>query len=126
MARLCTCERYRPGESFVLHRDCRLCWLYHNDPRYRTLWGGEPLPVQESQLMPSLLQRTKSFAQASLEYVRQGLPQVSEEEYQRRISICQTCEFLQADYCMKCGCKVIGKVLTKARWGSEHCPINRW
>jgi hypothetical protein len=29
MARPCMCER--PG--------CRLCWLYHNDPRYQAIWA---------------------------------------------------------------------------------------
>lgn len=22
---------------------CRLCWLYHNDPRYHALWSGQPV-----------------------------------------------------------------------------------
>lgn len=31
----------RPCETWHAERpDCRLCWLYANDPRYRRLWGG--------------------------------------------------------------------------------------
>lgn len=32
------CDRHVPGEPFVGGRDCRVCWLYHNDERYRTRW----------------------------------------------------------------------------------------
>jgi hypothetical protein len=27
------------------HPDCRLCWLWDTDARYRKLWGGDPATV---------------------------------------------------------------------------------
>ena len=29
--------------------ECRLCWLYENDPRYRAHWGGGVLPARRSK-----------------------------------------------------------------------------
>lgn len=40
MKRPCVCDRFIPDQPFVLGRDCRRCWLFHNDPRYHQLWGG--------------------------------------------------------------------------------------
>ena len=48
--RPCTCENVRPGPYTA--GQCRLCWLYHNDPAYRALWGapgeagGPPTPAR--------------------------------------------------------------------------------
>lgn len=54
--RPCVCDRFVPGEPWVLGRDCRLCYLYHNDPRYKALWCGDsPPPVGDAFfLMASL------------------------------------------------------------------------
>ncbi len=41
MARPCVCESARPGP--YTPDQCRLCWLFHNHPDYRQLWGG-PAP----------------------------------------------------------------------------------
>lgn len=34
--RPCMCERFK-GAAYS-PGDCRLCWLYHHDPRYQRLW----------------------------------------------------------------------------------------
>lgn len=98
---------------------CRLCKLYTTDPRYQALWDDQPVP-------PGLLQKAGNFARSVASYVAAGLPQVSEEEYQRRIAICQACAFLKNNTCLKCGCNVIGNVLTKSRWQTESCPLKLW
>ena len=41
MIRPCNCDRQQGGE-WVIGRDCRLCWLYHNDARYAKLWNDVP------------------------------------------------------------------------------------
>jgi hypothetical protein len=43
MKRPCSCDRFEPGRPYDPARDCRPCWLYGNDPRYRELWDG-PAP----------------------------------------------------------------------------------
>jgi hypothetical protein len=47
MTRPCTCDRYDPSAPYTLDQ-CRVCWLYHNDPGYRALWHGNPTsPTRE-------------------------------------------------------------------------------
>lgn len=43
MNRPCSCDRLL---------DCRLCWLYHNDPRYTKLWNDGPRSGSSSLLSP--------------------------------------------------------------------------
>ena len=38
--RPCLCDNFVPGEPYQAGRDCRRCWLYHNDERYRVHWGN--------------------------------------------------------------------------------------
>lgn len=48
---------------------------------------------------------------------------VSTEERERRLAICQACEFLvEGKRCLKCGCHVNWKT----RLAAWHCPIDRW
>jgi hypothetical protein len=49
---------------------------------------------------------------------------VQEEEFDRRMSICRSCEFLKkpAEQCSKCGCFM--KLKTKI--DRAHCPIHKW
>ncbi len=119
MQRPCTCDRINQDGSYSLE-DCRLCWLFRFDPRYRKLWGGESIQ------QPSLLQRAGSFLRSSANYVIRGMPQVSEEEYQRRVNICQACEFYRDENCLKCGCRLLGKIVAKCRWATETCPVGKW
>lgn len=119
MKRLCTCDNcLQPGE--FRPGDCRLCWLYHNDPRYQTLWQEEP---------PSLLQQATNLGQAAIRHLLNGRKKVSKEAYDRRLAICQApCEKWNRDVnsprCLhkKCGCFL----KTKAWWESETCPLGKW
>jgi hypothetical protein len=49
---------------------------------------------------------------------------VDQEEFDRRMAICDTCEFLKkpAKQCAKCGCFM--KLKTKI--DRAHCPIHKW
>jgi hypothetical protein len=41
--RPCTCNQFRRGKPFDMDKDCRACWLFEHDLRYRELWSdGEP------------------------------------------------------------------------------------
>lgn len=79
------------------------------------------------QAEPNWWQKALTFVQAAAAHVTQGMPQVTEEEYQRRIHICQACDFFKNGSCLKCGCQVMGTGLfTKARWKNQVCPISKW
>jgi len=51
---------------------------------------------------------------------------VSDEERDRRLAICRSCEFLikteKSERCAKCGCFVTWKTKLEA-W---HCPVGKW
>jgi hypothetical protein len=51
-------------------------------------------------------------------------PRSSQKEEDRRMAICEGCEFLKrpAKQCSKCGCFM--KLKTKLERG--HCPIHKW
>jgi hypothetical protein len=38
MSAPCYCGRFRRGEPYSLDQ-CRVCWLYEHDSRFRALWG---------------------------------------------------------------------------------------
>lgn len=45
MKRPCGCDSCVIGEPWIRRRDCRFCWLYWNDPRYRQLWNEPAAPL---------------------------------------------------------------------------------
>jgi hypothetical protein len=49
---------------------------------------------------------------------------VSEEDFEKRMSICKKCDRYDESQsrCMECGCFM----LLKARLGTESCPLYKW
>jgi hypothetical protein len=49
---------------------------------------------------------------------------VKEAEFDRRMAICRSCEFLKrpAEQCSKCGCFM----KLKSKIDRAHCPIHKW
>lgn len=72
----------------------------------------------------SLLERAKNFAGAAARYVQSGFKNIPDEEYEKRLQVCKSCEYLKDEVCTLCGCYVS----IKARWATEDCPDNpsRW
>ena len=85
---------------------------------------------------PSFLDQVMSFGKAFTKHAVNGFRQVTEEEYQRRLSICTgnetipRCEYYRDEYpggqCGKCKCGLKGKIVAKLRWSSEGCPLGKW
>lgn len=48
--------------------------------------------------------------------------QVSDEEYERRLDICKTCEKLHEGTCLACGCYVELRAASRA----AHCSHKKW
>lgn len=57
-------------------------------------------------------------------FVAKGMPVLSEEQAQQRLSICGECEFfISAEKrCGKCGCYME----VKAKMATTKCPIGKW
>lgn len=75
---------------------------------------------------PSLWQQAKNVAGAIVEHVTAGLPQVDDETFHRRLSICERCEHFDVKQrrCTICGC-LAG---IKLWWSEQRCPDKppRW
>lgn len=74
--------------------------------------------------MSEIFNRAKSFSSSVANHMADGFKQVPEEEYNRRIDICQKCDQYDASShrCGHCGCFL----KLKASWNSEKCPLNKW
>ena len=73
----------------------------------------------------NILKLVKSFTSDMTEFVKQGAPVVSPEEYKERLEICSGCEYkeeIRLPKCGKCGCYLA----IKARMKNTNCPINKW
>jgi len=82
--------------------------------------------MKEKPKLPSLLTMTTNFAKELAEYVAKGAPNVSAENYEKRLEVCNTCPFLIKDAmrCGKCGCMLEHK----AKWKTSDCPAipSKW
>lgn len=112
--RPCNCDNCVVGGPYE-NGHCRLCWLFHNDKRYREKWLEKK--------MPSLINQAANLVNATVKRAIGGFKDVEEEMYQKRLSICETCPNKTDDWrCTKCGCFLN----IKAKWESETCPENKW
>jgi hypothetical protein len=79
----------------------------------------------EPPALPGIGTMARSLGKAALQAIKNPV-KVSDTERQRRLEICQGCEFLirgkSHDRCSKCGCFIKWKTALE----SWHCPINKW
>ncbi len=73
----------------------------------------------------SLKTKTKTFAQAVVRHVRNGMKRVDAETETKRRTICEGCPFSTGTNCKLCGCRIVGKI-NKLQWASESCPEGYW
>jgi hypothetical protein len=75
---------------------------------------------------PTIIEQAANLFSSTAEHFADGMSNVSEEEFNRRISISNQCPLFIAneEKCMLCGCYMN----TKAQWRSGKCPDNppRW
>ena len=73
---------------------------------------------------PSFFQMAKSFTKDLAKYVKEGAPNVTEEDYVARLDTCKECEFLieRTMRCGACGCLLEHK----AKWKTADCPKDKW
>ena len=78
-------------------------------------------PIDRSKIKPpSMFQMLKSFSSELTTYIKNGAPNVSEENYINRLAECQACENLDRKLmrCKLCGCLI----QHKAKWKTTTCP----
>jgi hypothetical protein len=149
----CQKSDHRELEGITLTPEIpKACWLYANDPRYRAIGDGLPIPeIEETPVPqidpecvkrrnapegPSLIRKAANFAKAVVTHVTAGMPKTPEPEIARRITICEAClpsgdESAPPGFfdpvkreCThpNCGCNMN----RKAAWLTQHCPIGKW
>jgi hypothetical protein len=81
---------------------------------------------------PTLLKKISNFSTAVIKHTADGFERLTEDQYQRRLSICEGNDSQSAcdaynpenskcrDY--RCGCSI----KKKAYWRSEDCPRGLW
>jgi len=89
-----------------------------------TLSAANQIPLSG----PSLLAMASNLASTALSAARHaahtGAVMVTEEEANKRISICEGCEFLDKSVyrCLKCGCMMRFKTKVLV----AKCPVGKW
>jgi hypothetical protein len=74
--------------------------------------------------LPPKRTMVRSFGEAVGDVMKHGISIVDDEEYKKRLAICDDCEYFlpKHERCSKCGCFMKGKAKVEA-W---HCPIDKW
>jgi hypothetical protein len=101
---------------------CRVCWKYLNDPKHKKIQDALTKPSEVEKLTTKIGNFTKALTKHTLNF----LATVDSMEYDRRVAICERCEFYKEGKCTKCGCRIQGRIISKARWASEKCPVGKW
>lgn len=84
------------------------------------------LEYDKDRSLPSLVDQAKNFAGAMVDYAKDGFKNVSQDEYDNRLSICGSCElFRHSD--KRCSHPSCGCFMEKKSWlRSAKCPIGKW
>ena len=75
----------------------------------------------------TLFDMAQNFTTSVAEWVKAGAPVVKEEDFKKRVEICQACEFFDQQAfsgrgkCKKCGCSSYKLFLA-----TSSCPIKKW
>jgi hypothetical protein len=82
---------------------------------------------ENSKEFPSVQEMAKNLGKAMLDEARaflSGKDVISDEEFQKRIDICTSCNFFskKSKRCLRCGCYLS----LKAKMRGQKCPIQKW
>jgi hypothetical protein len=71
---------------------------------------------------PPLHPQAWNLARSLADFVADGMKTVSQQEYETRLKICDTCDQRRGNRCLKCGCRLS----LKARGRTFQCPLGKW
>lgn len=73
---------------------------------------------------PGAIDKVNSFVSAGINYVAAGMPDVSDEVFEKRMEICRACDSYDKEdnKCNLCGCNLA----FKCRMATTGCPISKW
>ncbi len=94
--------------------------IYHSANQYGlTVISRDP---KDKPKLPGTLQMAANFAKAMVDYVSDGLQNVTREQYEARAEVCTLCDQRVNDRCAACGCFLSKKASMRAM----VCPLGKW
>jgi len=77
-----------------------------------------------------MLLKIKTFLVSLYWHINRGMPKSSQQEIDRRFSICVSCEYYnqQEQECGVCGCNINRRkiFMNKLAWADQECPEHKW
>lgn len=114
----CRHTSVRTSGSFVSSVVCSSCQVRNTECDSPRLFSPDIPPPPR----PSLAQIGWSVTSAIAAFVADGGRLLSVEQYDERLSICESCEMRRGNRCAKCGCRLA----LKARAKAFQCPLGKW
>jgi len=115
------------NQTFV----CKKCGtsLYSETPQHMppVFICSYPL-VEDNQKDIGYAQKIKNFAGSLIDHIKTGAKLCTDEQIEKRFSICESCEFYKDKTCTQCGCPLIRnrKFISKLAWAEQECPVGKW
>ncbi len=114
----CRHSRVRSPGNHVPAEVCQRC-----DARTLPCDSPRPITVDRTNWRPpSFLRQGWNAASSLAAFAKDRGRTVSEEDYQARISVCESCEMFANNRCLHCGCNL----RLKAKGRVFDCPIGKW
>lgn len=87
-----------------------------------------PSVKTDQEQLASFSTKVKSFINAASGHLQNGAKLCSDEQIEKRYSICHGCEHFINSSCNKCGCPIVRnkRFISKLSWASSECPVGRW
>jgi hypothetical protein len=80
--------------------------------------------------MFNIFKKIKRFVKALMFHIGAGMPKSTQEQIDKRYSICLLCDSLDKKnaQCLECGCNINNKriFMNKLAWADQKCPLNKW
>jgi uncharacterized paraquat-inducible protein A len=77
-----------------------------------------------------MLLKIKTFLISLYWHINRGMPKSSQQEIDRRFSICVSCKYYnkQEQECGVCGCNINRRkiFMNKLAWADQKCPEQKW
>lgn len=137
MSEECTCTSAGYCERYGRHMPALLFHACKNNPKLRESMDDaakqrkENPDYEEKKKIeltlvepPTAIDKIKNFSKAVVKHVKDGLREVTEKEFEERLSICKACEYYKDGTCIHKDCGCILDI--KCKWASEECPEKKW
>lgn len=114
------CEFVRDGERVV----CKWCGFSLRTKADETKLKADCINKERTHELPGWREMASNLLSSLWKAAKDGFQTSEDEEVNRRISICNQCEFFRKEQnqCEKCGCYLS----LKTRLESSNCPIGKW